>query len=206
MIPKKTVKTMLKPVDIKHMDIPVEGVSPLLIHKFSDEAMQAIKDKHAGNVIVKNKNLTLEEKIRRCIHKMDDGTIGFPVSGFHKGMVECAPYLQNVSKKLVKGAVKIIGDKNSPLMTIKYKKMTPQEDHAPLPMVAGNITARPRFDGWNCKLHVQFNASQISAEQIVNLLNLAGFHMGLGDWRPSSPKSAGSYGMYKVPETGKKKS
>jgi hypothetical protein len=42
---------------------------------------------------------------------------------------------------------------------------------------------------------IQFNANVISAEQIVNLLTLAGFGVGVGEWRP---ERNGSFGRFHV--------
>jgi hypothetical protein len=42
---------------------------------------------------------------------------------------------------------------------------------------------------------IKFNTSAISAEQVANLLNVAGFGVGIGEWRP---ERNGSYGRFHV--------
>ncbi len=42
------------------------------------------------------------------------------------------------------------------------------------------------------------NSGAISAEQIANLLNTAGFGVGIGEWRP---EKNGSYGRFHVAST-----
>jgi hypothetical protein len=59
---------------------------------------------------------------------------------------------------------------------------------------------RPEFHDWSCKLYLEYDGNQITLNQIVNLINQAGFSSGVGDWRPSSPKSSGNHGMYQVKE------
>jgi len=43
---------------------------------------------------------------------------------------------------------------------------------------------------------ILFNSNYISAEQLCNLVDLAGFHCGFGEMRPFAPKSSGSHGMF----------
>ena len=52
---------------------------------------------------------------------------------------------------------------------------------------------RPEFRGWSCELLIRYNSSLISKEQVVNLLKLSGFHIGVGGW---TPQHFGNYGMY----------
>ena len=54
---------------------------------------------------------------------------------------------------------------------------------------------RPMFENWNCEFDVTYNASNISPEQIINLINWAGFQSGAGSWRP---EKGGIYGQYEV--------
>jgi hypothetical protein len=49
-----------------------------------------------------------------------------------------------------------------------------------------------RFSGWSATLTVQYMENVYSAEQIVNIINLAGFGLGIGSGRSSG------YGRYHV--------
>jgi hypothetical protein len=44
-------------------------------------------------------------------------------------------------------------------------------------------------------VRVRFNANVLSAAQIVNLFNTAGFGVGIGEWRPEKD---GQFGMFHV--------
>jgi len=54
---------------------------------------------------------------------------------------------------------------------------------------------RPMFVGWKCILPVQFDGNVINQEQIINLINYAGWHIGVGAWRP---QNMGTYGRFEV--------
>ena len=56
-----------------------------------------------------------------------------------------------------------------------------------------DLCYRAEFKSWRTELTINFNGHAISAEQIVNLLNLGGFSNGVGDWRPAKNGRFGTY-------------
>jgi len=56
-----------------------------------------------------------------------------------------------------------------------------------------DLRYRPEYQGWRCKLRVQFNANVISLEQLLNLIQLAGFSVGICEWRPEKKGQAGRF-------------
>jgi len=61
---------------------------------------------------------------------------------------------------------------------------------------AKHVRVRPRFDSWEVEGSITVFDSMISRDVLENILTFAGFYSGLGDWRPSSPKSPGPYGKF----------
>ena len=53
-----------------------------------------------------------------------------------------------------------------------------------------------RFTGWECTFVVSYMENVYSAEQIVNIINMAGFGLGVGSGRSSG------YGRYHVESIG----
>ncbi len=59
-----------------------------------------------------------------------------------------------------------------------------------------HIRVRPRFDEWSCQGTITVLEEMITREVLQNILDFAGVYAGLGDWRPSSPKSPGTFGKF----------
>jgi len=70
-----------------------------------------------------------------------------------------------------------------------------REDMVRVGMGVADIRYRPQFDPWAAKVRIAFNAAAISPEQIANLLDIAGFGVGVGEWRPEKD---GSFGRFHV--------
>lgn len=58
-----------------------------------------------------------------------------------------------------------------------------------------HVRVRPRFDRWRVSGELQVISEDLPFEKLELIFNYAG-RAGLGDWRPSSPKRPGPYGMY----------
>jgi len=59
-----------------------------------------------------------------------------------------------------------------------------------------HVRVRPRFDSWTINGTLTVLDETITTEILKNILLMAGAYCGLGDWRPSSPKSAGPFGKF----------
>lgn len=59
-----------------------------------------------------------------------------------------------------------------------------------------HVRVRPRFDQWSCAGTIQVWDEKITERALKDILRLAGDHKGLGDWRPSSPRSPGPFGRF----------
>lgn len=59
-----------------------------------------------------------------------------------------------------------------------------------------HVRARPLFRKWSIETQVTVTSDNIDKDMLVQLFDVAGRYVGLGDWRPSSKKSPGPYGQF----------
>lgn len=196
MVAAKETVIELDPVQTMHMELKIVGTSPLLMHKFSDSAKADMVSKQIG-VTREKKKRDIKTEMEEAIHRLPDGTVGFPASGFKKAMVETAPYLKSMNKKLAKGSFFIMAESN--LVPIEYKEQVQNEATVKLATGVSMVRYRPEFREWVCVLKIMYNANQLSPQQIINMANVAGFHIGVGEW---TPQHDGSYGMFTVATNG----
>lgn len=92
------------------------------------------------------------------------------------------------------GAFHVIGD----LVEIKGSRPAMRTDFVRVGRFSqrtADIRYRAEFKEWRVDLRILYNMRVISKEQIAHLLNLAGFSVGIGDWRP---EKGGQFGMFEV--------
>lgn len=66
---------------------------------------------------------------------------------------------------------------------------------------AKHLRVRPRFDTWSISGTITCLTDDISEATLRLILTQAGASCGLGDWRPSAPKSPGPFGRFTVTVT-----
>jgi hypothetical protein len=78
-----------------------------------------------------------------------------------------------------------------------------REDMVRLPSRVADIRHRGEFKDWSATITLQVNTSSLSVEQLANLFLIAGFAVGVGEWRP---ERNGQYGRFEVGgiQTGRK--
>ncbi len=193
-------------VQLTKMTVVVENRedSSFLMQKMSDDTKKELEEKYEkGNFKgQQEKKKAKEEILEGHIHRTEDDEVGFPAAGFQKALINMAKtkQLDGVSGKLVSGAVQVMGD----IIPMKYEEMKVSELWGTRSGRTGapRLIVRPEFENWSFEIPVAFNSKMISAEQVLNLFNLAGFHIGVGSYRKAN---GGSYGMFKVKETKNKK-
>lgn len=193
---KEKIEIRLIELDMGTIKLKVKGKTPLLMDKMPDETKAAIVDKQTGVAKgAKKKTRDLKKEVDQAVHRTSKGKIGFPADGFKKGMMECTSFVgdKSFSKKLVSGAVRIINSEDG-LIPIKAKKQDILEHN-----IEHNVKFTPQFHDWSCELVIQYDKNNISAQDIVTLLNYAGFYIGIGSWRPKCRNGgSGEYGMFEV--------
>jgi hypothetical protein len=59
-----------------------------------------------------------------------------------------------------------------------------------------HVRVRPRFDRWQASGTITVFDDTITQRVLQDILSFGGRYAGLGDWRPSSPKSPGPFGTF----------
>ena len=128
--------------------------------------------------------------------KSGKARFGFPAIAFKSAAIDAA-YQQGViaKKTSARGAfhlddeyVEIEGTPQMREDTVMIGGMSKVAD----------LRYRAEFPAWRATLNIKYNATSISVEQILNMLNIGGFSCGIGEWRPSRD---GSFGRFHVRTT-----
>lgn len=192
---KKKVKTekivQIQEIRVKTMKVTVVGDTPLISHKFSDTNKKAILDKQMKKASQGKEAKDPQKDYENCIYKDADGDYAFPSAAFKLAAVRAAKNVEGLDMTSARGLFFVLGG----LTKIKGKPKM-REDAVRLKAGGGaDIRYRAEYTKWSAELIIKYNATGITVEQIVNLLNIAGFSTGIGDWRP---EKNGTFGMFHV--------
>lgn len=175
-------------IDLIH--IRLIGDSPLICHAWSDKAKRMMLDKQMKKAKQAKDAKSPEQDFQDSLYPLPEGGYGFPSVAFKSAAVSACRFADGVKMTVAKGAFHLKGD-----MVRIEGTPTPREDMVRIAMGTADIRYRGEFREWSADLAIRFNASVLSAEQITNLFNMAGFGVGVGEWRP---ERSGSFGMFHV--------
>lgn len=179
----------LPALNIQTVQLLLIGDSPLIVHAWSEKAKRQMLDKQMQRASKAKPAKDPEADYEACFYRTPSGAYGFPAIGLKSAMVSACRFV-DAKMTVARGAfhidaemLEVIGDPR------------PREDMVRVGMGTADIRYRPEFVDWRMPATIKFNASAMSAEQIANLINTAGFGVGIGEWRP---EKNGSYGRFHV--------
>jgi hypothetical protein len=187
----------LKPINLRTVEIPLEGITELIVHNWSEKAKKMMLDKQMGKAVEKRPKKDPEEDYKTSFYYTKAKACGFPAVGFKAAIVGACRSVDGLPMTKVKQIIRVEGTEDNDMVEIEGKPRM-REDMVRLETGVADIRYRAGFPKWKATIKVTFLENVLSFEQVVNLVNLAGLG-GIGEWRPSSPKSAsGSYGCFRV--------
>jgi len=186
-------KINLKKLDIGTIVVKVVGDSP-----YMPEPMDmAVLEKY--NKIKSKQNYTKddiseEEKVTAKFYYTEDGKLGIPARAIYNSMIRASSYLFDIKQggmRNIKEGVTLVGD----ILPIKFKKQKVLTHWGRTSGMKGSPRKimRNAFEDWSVEATIQFNKANLSAEQIINVLNWAGFHIGVGGFRKEKTGNFGSF-------------
>jgi hypothetical protein len=200
----------LKPIKIKRIEIKVVGDTSLIVHRWSQKAIRMILDKQMKKAAAGREARDPEQEFVDTLYILGEGPqvltpeafqkaigkgakFGFPSTGFKQSAIS-GGYRSGMTKDKVSimgsfhiddELVRIVGVPTKRTDMVRLGGMGNPAD----------IRFRAEFREWSAVIPVKYNETVISAEQIFNLFNIAGFSVGIGEWRP---EKNGNHGMFHV--------
>lgn len=203
---KQDVGIELPPLDIRLMEVTVIGDSPLIVHAWSEKAKREMLDKQLKKAKGAKEAKDPKADFEASLYRLKKG-YGFPSVGFKAAAVTACTSVAGITKIAARQAFHILGEDvdvagvfegtkaRHNLVRIEGGEPQMREDMVRVGMGTADIRYRGEFPDWRATLLVRYNGNVLSESQILNILNVAGFAVGVGEWRPEKD---GQYGMFHV--------
>ena len=190
---------MLKQIEQQRITLRIVGTSPLVAHKWSEKAIRMIQEKHAGK---KTKNRDVREpeaEYEAAMYKMPNGKHAIPGMALKRALISAAHKDIGIEKTLVRKAVFIpIHDATGYLPMDKHSKPFMRTDVMRVGVGATDLRYRPQYDEWSVVVSFEIDSSLLTPNDLINLINRAGFGIGILEGRPEVGRD---FGRFKVDET-----
>jgi len=204
---KQKQQVQIAPPNLQTVVLNIEGLSPLVIHRFSSKAKQEMADKmQAGSVAKKGKKREAADFTKlynESRYISNEGWDGFNAACIRAASIS-ACRLVGFKMTLAKLSLFVIPD--------GYDKVEPEfglirifgkprrlESIARVETGACYVTVRACYDDWKAKVQIRFDADQFSISDVTNLLARVGEQVGIGEGRHDSRNSVGmGWGSFRL--------
>jgi hypothetical protein len=187
----------LKKLELARIKLKIIGKSPYIPEPMDFDMLERYDKKRSNQVFDKDVR-SEEDKLKTKFFYFDEKKqiYGIPVRCFYKSMINASSYLFERSeggKRNIREGVTILGD----VVELKYKNIKVLRHWGKSSGISKTpkLILRNAFFDWSCEIEIEYNKNQLSAEQIINCLNYAGFYSGVGGFRK---QNSGNYGCFSV--------
>jgi hypothetical protein len=177
---------------MKTIQIEIRGISPLLMHRFSEEDRQKIENRSSHGTERPNK----EEAAERAAYRLPSGNLGFPADNIKAAIRRAAGFRRIGRRSAVPafaGGVFVLPE----MVDLGTTAYVIDERSVVIRATKGRVMRyRPRIDAWGLQFTIQYDESLIPTEQLVrDVLSDAGTKVGIGDFRP---ERGGAFGRFTI--------
>lgn len=186
----------------KQVQVTIEGVTPLLMNKFTDEAM-AKADSGTAMAVVGDRG-TPREQATPKVYTDSKGRPVIPGPNIFASIMQAGVYHKAGKKQITTGRSSLIPaamsviEIEAPVLGADDKPASWEVDTRAIvnPATKGRRGChRPRFDVWRASFTLDVDAGMFDIKLVRTLVDDAGTRVGLGDFRPDRK---GPFGKFKV--------
>lgn len=203
--PKGAVE--LERITDRVITVPIVGLTPVIPHQWAEKAKRMMREKQfsgAGTTRPKREAKDPDEEAENAMYRLPDGRPGLPATAFKGAMVAACRFFDGLPMTEGRLMIYVRGEGPDQLVALRGTEAI-RED---MPRNAtGVVDLRYRTsllagvegtEPWQADITVVYPPKLISEKSVLALLDAAG-RVGVGDWRPGSPKSnTGTFGTFRI--------
>lgn len=187
-------------VGIQSIELTLRGRkgSPLVIHAFAEKAKEEIRQKQqkAAKKAKEARNPEAEYQAAKYIDA--DGRECAPITALKKSFITAATAFDDITKVGLRQAVFVdsVANPGSALVPIETHDGKPhvgriREDAVTIGINTRGLAYRPEYPEWQLRIRVEFNPRIVSREQLLALVDQAGWGVGICEGRPEKSSALG---------------
>ena len=187
-------------VGIQSVEMTLRGRpgAPLVIHAFAEKAKQEIRDKQQKKAKKAKEQRDPQSEFLAARYVDDQGRECAPITALKKSIITAATAFADVTKVglrqaifvdsvMVPGAAFVPIENYDGTLAIGVMR----EDAVTIGINTRGLTNRPEYKEWQVRVRIEFNPRIVSEEQLVALVDQAGWGVGICEGRPERSSALG---------------
>ena len=196
----KKVTTNTAEQGIQRIALTLRGRSDsrLVVHAFAEKAKREIRDKQQKKVKKVKEERKPEEEFLAARYIDERGRECVPVTAVKKALVTSATAFDDLTKVGLRQAMFVApaADGARDFIPIELHDGTPavgtmREDAVTIGQNTRGLTYRPDYPEWQVRVTIEYNPRIVSREQLLALVDQAGWGVGICEGRPEKTSALG---------------
>jgi len=189
--------TQIQPLKETTLYFTIRGTSPYVCHAWSQKALRMMRMTAAERKKQPKVARDPEAEAYGSAHYMDDGkTYGLPLTAIKSAICSAAHKDLGVPRTTVQKALFIPqADKSGNIPLEHGEDPIIREDIVRIGMNQTDLRYRLQFIGWRARVSMTIDEHLLSPEDLMILVNRAGFSIGIGEHRP---EKGGDWGRFEL--------
>lgn len=200
----------IEPIEIKTADIFIVGDTDLILNKtaasyerecvaVADEKTITKQDKNYWEDVLTSVRWskpfpvddTKELRKEHYVYMLENAKPCLSAYGLYKSFGDAVVRNEiDTYATKIKNAVAVLSDGDK--IPVDFTSAFIEEKLMPLKKGGHTVAVLNRFSGWSTRFTIRYTENVYKLQQIINIINLAGFGLGIGSGRPSG------YGRYHI--------
>lgn len=185
----------LKPISTMTFGLRIVGTSPLIQHCWSEKAKREIREKQAGKKSKNREARDPEKEGREAAYYTADGKYGVPCMAIKAAIISAAHKDIGLEKTAVRKSLFMKCDDPNGVLPMDCDEPEFREDCVRIGQGGTDLRYRPYFFRWSVDISVTIDREWMQLDDLLNLIDRAGFGVGIGEWRP---EKGGEFGRFEV--------
>jgi hypothetical protein len=176
-----------------------------VVHQFAEKAKQEIRDKQGKKAKKAKEQRQPAAEFQAARYLRDTGEECVPVTALKKACVTAGTAMDNLTKVAIRQALFVApaDDPSSPLVPIESNGKPAvgimREDPVTIGKGTRDLRYRPQYESWKLRIVVAYNSVLISRDQLLALVQSAGWGVGICEGRPEKNSALG-WGRFELIE------
>lgn len=192
---ESSTSSVLRPIRRQRVTFRIKGLSPLIHHKWSEKSKEMMRYKHAGK---KTKSREVRDPKQEGIdatHYTEDGKYGIFAGAVKRSIINAAHKDIGIEKTLVRKSLFVVCDDRNNVIPMDCDEPVIQEDVVRVGQGSTDLRYRPYFYKWAADITCEIDAEMLRVDDLLTLVDRAGFGVGLHEFRP---EKSGDFGRFQI--------
>lgn len=190
---QKAAMIYIPPLKRGAVRVTVRGMSDLIVSRWSEKAKTEMAETQSKAAKKAKEKRNPEKEFEAAKYKDAEGRDCILAVAIKKAIVNAARNLDNVKMTELRQQIFVRGER----VPIVYEKCVMREDMVRLKNGNPDLRYRPSYQGWSATFEVEWDAGKLEINQVLHFLQIAGFSVGIHEWRP---ERSGDFGRFELLE------